>query len=100
MNHNIRKVLEAVELLRDVQGCDLEVASLSHKIQAMYSQGKEGLKGIEFIDACTDDELIAALFQQDPRTNIWPHVCPFTFAYLRKNRPICLCESERLRGII
>lgn len=97
MNHNIRKVLDAIALLRDVQGCELELQSLGHKVQAMYSQGKEGLTGIAFIDACTDDELIAAIAQADPRTELFPHISPETFSYLRRHRPRCLAEGDRIR---
>ncbi len=97
MNQNIRKLLDAIVLLRDVQGCELERASLSHKVKAMYEQGKEGLEGIAFIDACSDDELIAAIAQGDPRTHLYPHICPETYNYLRRNRPRCIAEGDRLR---
>lgn len=86
MNQNIRKVLDAIEILRDVKGCELEVNSLSHKLKAMYEQGKEGLTGIEFIDACSDEELEAAIFERDPRTNLAPFICPHTFNYLKRHR--------------
>lgn len=97
MNQNIRKVLDAIAILEDVQGCELERVALSHKVQSMYSQGKEGLDGIAFIDACSDDELIAAIAQRDRRTNLYPHICPHTFNYLRRNRSRCLSEGNKLR---
>lgn len=97
MNHGIRKVLDAIAILEDVQGCELERIALSHKVKAMYSQGKEGLEGIAFIDACSDDELIAAIAQGDRRTNLYPHICPDTFNYLRRNRSKCLSEGNELR---
>lgn len=90
MNQNIRKVLDAIEILREVQGCELEVQSLSHKVQAMYSQGKEGLEGVAFIDACNDDELKAAIKQQETRTGLFPHPNPFIVNHLRRNRPWAL----------
>lgn len=96
MNHNIRKVLEAIELLRDVQGCELEISSLSCKLKAMYSQGKEDLSGIPFIDACTDEELAVALSQGDERTSMYPHVCPFTFNYLRRHRSAALAKANQI----
>lgn len=86
MNQNIGKVLNAIEILRDVQGCELEVTSLSHKVRSMYDQGKDGLKGIAFIDACNDDELRAAILQRDSRTGLFPFVDPRIVAYLRRNR--------------
>lgn len=97
MNHNIRKLLDAVAILRDVQGCDLEVQSLAHKIKAMYGQGKDGLEGIAFIDACSDDELIAAIASGDTRTGLYPHICPFVFQYLRRNRSSCLATANNIR---
>lgn len=90
MNQNIGKVLNAIEILREVQGCELEVQSLSHKARAMYSQGEEGLEGIAFIDACSDIELQAAISQRDTRTRLYPHPCPFTVNYLKRNRPWAL----------
>ncbi len=97
MNQNIRKLLDAIALLQDVHGCELERASLSHKVQAMYQQGKEGLEGIAFIDACNDEELIAAISQGAPRTHLYPHICLETFNYLRRTRPRCIAEGDRLR---
>jgi hypothetical protein len=97
MNHNIRKVLDAIAILSDVQGCELECSSLSHKLQAMYSQGKEGLEGVAFIDACSDDELVAALVERDPRTKFVPFICPFTFNYVRKHRPGIIERADAIR---
>lgn len=97
MNQNIRKVLDAIESLRDVQGCELEVVSLSHKVQAMYSQGKDGLDGIAFIDACSDDELEAAIRQHDPRVKLTPFIDPFTFNYLRRNRAKALYAANHVK---
>lgn len=86
MNQNIRKILDAIEILRGVQGCELEVQSLSHKAKAMYSQGKEGLEGVAFIDACNDEELTAAIKQREEKTGLFPHPDPRIINYLRKNR--------------
>jgi hypothetical protein len=94
MNYNIGKVLNAIEILGDVQGCELEITSLSHKVKAMYEQGKDGLEGIPFIDACSDEELAAALKMGDPRTHMRPFICPFTFNYLRRNRPRALAMAQ------
>lgn len=94
MNYNIRKVLEALSILRDVQGCELEVQSLGHKLIAMYQQGKEGLTGIAFIDACTDEELEAAIRMGDTRTGLYPHVDPSIFNYLRRNRAWALSIKQ------
>jgi hypothetical protein len=87
MNQNICKLLDVIETLREIQGCELEVQSLSHKVKALYSQGKEGLTGVAFIDACDDDELRAAIVQKDPRTSLHPFVDPSVFSYLKRNRP-------------
>jgi hypothetical protein len=87
MNQNIRKLLDVIETLREIQGCELEIQSLSHKVKALYSQGKEGLTGIAFIDACDNEELRAAIVQKDPRTNLYPFVDPSVLNYLKRNRP-------------
>ncbi len=98
MNHNIRKVLDAIEILREVSGCELEVNALSHKVKAMYEQGKEGLTGIPFIDACSDEELEAAILQRDPRTDMYPFICPFTFNYLKRHRSKALLAANAKRA--
>ncbi|NEQ12517.1 MAG: hypothetical protein F6K44_00995 [Moorea sp. SIO3E2] len=87
MNVNIRKLLDAIGMLRDIPGCELEVSSLSHKAKAMYSQGKEGKEGIPFIDCCTDEELIAAVQLRDERLGLYPFIDPTIFVYIKKNRP-------------
>lgn len=97
MNQNIRKVLDVIEILREVSGCELEVQSLSHKVKAMYEQGKDGLSGVPFIDACSDDELVAAIVQRDPRTNLSPFICPETFNYLRRNRNKALSTAVAIQ---
>jgi hypothetical protein len=52
----------------------------------MYEQGKEGLEGVAFIDACSDIELKAAIKQCDKRTGLYPFPDPFVINYLRRNR--------------
>ncbi len=52
----------------------------------MYEQGKEGLEGVAFIDACNDIELKAAIQQRDKRTWLYPFPDPFVVSYLRRNR--------------
>jgi|GEM_PF-2682816 len=96
MNHNIRKVLDAISILQDVTECQLEVTALSHKLKAMYEQGKEGLTGVPFIDACSDEELIASIVNHDERTDLYPHICPFTFNYLRNHRGKALRQADQL----
>lgn len=86
MNYNIRKVLDAIELLRHVKECKLEVLSLSHKLQSMYSLGKEGLTGIAFIDACTDEELAAALRTKDARLDNRGRKEPNASVYIYRHR--------------
>ena len=96
MNSNIRKLLEAIEILRDVQGTELERASLAHKIQALYSQNKDELTGISLIDAMTDEELESAIRLKDERIGLYPHICPDIFNYLKRNRGKALYASQTL----
>lgn len=96
MNSNIRKLLEAIEILRDVQGTELERASLAHKIQALYSQDKDGLTGVDLIDAMKDEELEAAIRLKDERIGLHPHICPDIFNYLKRNRSKALYASQNL----
>lgn len=97
MNQNIRKVMDAVALLRGVAGCELEVQSLSHKIQAMYSEGKEGKEGRALIDCMDDDELAAAIRMNDERIGFGRFIDPCMFNYIRYNRPVALHRAEQMR---
>lgn len=90
-------MLDVIAILEDVQGCELERISLAHKVKSMYEQGKDGLEGIAFIDACSDEELITAIAQRDPRTYLFPHIDPEVFNYVRRNRGRCIVEGNRSR---
>lgn len=89
--------MDAIALLRDVKGCELEVAALSHKVKAMYTQGKEGLTGKDFIDACSDEELAVAIAQRDKRVGLSPFIDPFLFNYLRNHRSKALSMGQEMR---
>jgi len=46
------------------------------------------------IDACSDEELIASIVNHDERTDLYPHICPFTFNYLRNHRGKALRQAD------
>lgn len=86
MNKNIRTILDAIELLRGVQGCELEVTALHHKTQAMFTQEATSEdRGIRFIDTLNDDQLRTAIRLKDDRLDLYPHPCPFVVSYLKSS---------------
>ena len=95
MNYNkVRKILSAIELLKDIGGCELEIQSLSHKLNTFKSDNKGQKTGIPFIDCCTDEELIIFYYQRDPRLCLHPFPDPLCFQYLKRNRPRALKEMN------
>ena len=84
MNQNISKILDAIELLREVQDYGLEITSLSHKAKAMFNQETSSEdRGISFVDTLNDEQLKAAIKLKDKRLDLYPHPDPFVVNYLR-----------------
>jgi hypothetical protein len=86
MNHNIKNVLTAIEALRGVKECELEIISLSHKAQAMFDDVvKSEHVGIDFINRLSDEELRLAFEIGDKRLDMYPFPNPRVVNHLRKS---------------
>jgi hypothetical protein len=97
MNSNIRKVMEALEILRSVEGCELERLSLSGKLKSMYEQNIDWStkNGIELIDCMDDDQLTAAIYNRDSRIGFGAFLDPELFNYVRRNRGSCIQNADK-----
>jgi hypothetical protein len=86
MNNNIRQVLSAIELLRDVSGCELEVIALSHKAKAMFKEEVfDDSVGINFINCLNDEQLRHAFLMRDKRLDMFPFPNPEIVQYMMRN---------------
>mgnify|MGYP000064034673 CR=1 FL=1 len=99
MNQNIKKILDAIELLRSTTiDCSLEISSLSHKMKTLYEEKiNENTEGIEFMVQLEDDELLAAIANRDKRTNLYPFVDPAAMVYIKNQRTEVFMRMRELK---
>ncbi|NJM74708.1 MAG: hypothetical protein HC852_01780 [Acaryochloridaceae cyanobacterium RU_4_10] len=95
--NRLQHLTEALTHLSCCNGFELEVERIRRIVLEELNRDTADLRGRALIDRLTDEELAIAIRIRDERLELYfgAHIEPFTFNYIRSERPIAAIEFSR-----
>ena len=87
--NRLQKLMAALTHLSECEGFGLEMQRIRRTILQELNRDTADLRGRALIDRLSDEELAIAIRVRDERLELYfgPHIEPFTFNYIRSERP-------------